>query len=68
MEQKGYYGLRITGERHEIIERLRKRLATSGRDVKTIHGMVTTSDIIDEALKALEKELDREQKRSKAGD
>jgi hypothetical protein len=65
MAKAGYYGLRITDEREEIIERLRRRLATSGRDVKTIHGMVTTSDIIDEAFKALEKELDRDDKKHK---
>lgn len=63
MEQKGYYGLRITDERRMLIENLRTKLATSGRDVKTIHGVVTTSDILDEALKALDKELDREQRK-----
>lgn len=63
MAKPGYYGLRITDDREEIFERLRRRLATSGRKVEMIHGMVTTSGIIDEALKALDKELDREEKK-----
>ncbi len=66
MAKPGYYGLRITDWRAETIERLRRRLGASGRDVETIHGMATTSGIIDEALKALEKELDKEDKRHKA--
>lgn len=63
MAKTGYYGLRITDDREAIIERLRQRLAISGRKVEMIHGTVTTSGILDEALKALDKELDKEEKR-----
>lgn len=49
--------IRLNDEREKIIERLRKRLAKSGRPLEHIHGVVTTTSIIDEALKELEKVL-----------
>jgi hypothetical protein len=54
--------MRLTKEREEIIEKLRKRLAKSDRPMERIHGVVTTTGIIDEALKELEKALDQDGK------
>lgn len=54
--------LRNTEEREALIERLRIKLKNSGRKVETIHGVVQTASILDEALKALERELDQEKK------
>lgn len=55
--------LRNTNERDAIIKRLREKLQLSGRKVDTIHGVVSTASVFDEALKALEKELDKELKK-----
>lgn len=52
--------LRYTSERDELVERLRMKLKQAGRKVDTIHGVITNASVFDEALKALEKELDQE--------
>ena len=52
--------IRRTDERERLIEALRALLKSSGREVETIHGTVTTAAIFDEALRALEKELEQE--------
>ncbi len=52
------YTIRRTDERETIIERLRDKLTHSGRKLETIHGIVTTAAIFDEALKELEKSLE----------
>lgn len=50
--------LRQTPERIARMERLRQMLKDSGRDLETIYDTVTTAAILDEALAALERELD----------
>lgn len=55
--------LRNTEERDALIKRLREKLKKSGRKVDTIHGVVSTASVFDEALKALEKELDEQESR-----
>lgn len=52
--------LRYSDERKEIIERLRLKLVQAKRTVDKVHGVVTNSSVFDEALKALERELDQE--------
>lgn len=59
------WNIRRTDDRDEIMERLRVKLAASGRPVETIHGVVTTTSIFDEALKELEKALDKEAAKAK---
>lgn len=59
MDKDKSLNLRLTNERYELIEKLRKKLKRSGRDVQKVHGAVTTSAVIDEALKALDKELEQ---------
>ncbi len=52
--------LKYSLERFNLISRLREKLAASGRPISRVHGIVATSSVFDEALKALEKELDAE--------
>jgi hypothetical protein len=52
--------LRFTADREKLIESLRVKLRDTNRKVDTIHGVVTNASVFDEALKALEKELDEE--------
>lgn len=52
------WSIRRTPERDALVEKLRERLQNSGRTVETIHGVVTTAAVIDEALKVLETVLD----------
>jgi hypothetical protein len=59
MEEQSWT-LRYNPERKEIIERLRIKLRKAGREVHTIHGVVTNATLFDAALAALEKELDQE--------
>lgn len=54
------WSIRRTPERDAAVERLRTKLGKSGREVETIHGVVSTAAVIDEALKELERILDRE--------
>jgi hypothetical protein len=59
--------LKHTEERFLLISRLREKLAASGRPVGRVHGIVSTASVFDEALKALERELDAEQRNNGAG-
>lgn len=63
MMAQSAWNIRRTDEREAIMERLRQKLGASGREVETIHGVVTTTAIFDEALKELEKALDKSAKR-----
>lgn len=62
MENKAF-ALRYTPARGELVERLRVKLKAVGRQVETLHGVVTNAYVLDEALKALERELDKELKK-----
>jgi hypothetical protein len=53
-----HWTIRRTEEREVLIESLRDLLGKSGRDVERVHGVVTTSAIIDEALKMLLRDLE----------
>jgi hypothetical protein len=57
MTSDKHLSIRLTDERQNNIERLRQLLQQSGRNVETIHGVVTTAAVIDEALKALADDL-----------
>lgn len=57
MKTDKHLSIRLTDERNRQIDRLRQLLQSSGRKVETIHGVVTTSAIIDAAFKALEAQL-----------
>jgi hypothetical protein len=57
MKKDKHLSIRLTGDRNEQIEHLRQKLQSSGRELETIHGVVTTSAVIDEALKALDAQL-----------
>jgi len=59
MENKSWT-LRFTPDRHELIERLREKLKQAGREVETVHGVVSNASVFDAALTALERELDTE--------
>lgn len=59
------WSIRRTEERDLLVEQLRQKLAASGRPVETIHGVVTTTAIIDEALKELDKALEKEAPKTK---
>lgn len=52
--------IRRTAEREVLVEKLRAQLKISGRKVETMYDTVTTSAIFDEALKELEKALERD--------
>lgn len=62
MDKDKSLNLRLTDERKEAIEYLRKKLKKSGRDVQKVHGVVTTAAIIDEAFKELRRVLDEDGK------
>lgn len=51
--------IRRTTEREALVEKLRGQLKESDRKVETLYDTVTTSAIFDEALKELEKSLER---------
>lgn len=59
MDNKGWT-LRFTPSRHEVIERLRKKLKLANRQVETVHDVVSNASVFDAALAALERELDSE--------
>lgn len=55
------WNIRRTPEREALVEKLRLRLKTSGREVDIIDGAVPTASIFDEALKELDKALEDKQ-------
>lgn len=59
MEMKNWT-VRRTKERDALMQRVREKLKESGREVETIYDTPTTAAVIDEALKALDKELSKE--------
>lgn len=58
MDKDKSLNYRLTDERYELIEYLRKKLKKSGRKAKAVHGVVTTAAVIDEALWELKRALD----------
>ena len=57
--------IRWTTEREKKLEAIRDKLRTSNRDIEKIHGAPTNAAIVDEALKALERELDIQEDEAK---